>query len=80
MGEYKENLPSGGELVVTPDSWCISYYFPGPDMRYNGTFLRIPSTKVDKYIRAWKNNFEEYMKLKHEWKLGGVFEKLGEAE
>ena len=35
MGEYKEKLPTGGELKINQDSWRIYYYFPGPDMRYN---------------------------------------------
>lgn len=39
MGKYVETLSSGGELVVTESSWEISYYFPGPDLRYRGTFF-----------------------------------------
>lgn len=79
MGEYKEKLKSGGELIVTESSWYICYYFPGPDLRYNGTWKRIPSSEIDKYISAWKNNFSTYIKLKNELKLDGTFEKQGEV-
>ena len=79
MGQYKETLQSGGELIVTASDWYISYYFPGPDMRYNGTWKRISSTDIDKYISAWKNNFRTYLKLKSELSLEGTFEKTGEA-
>ena len=39
MGQYQEGLKSGGQLIVTERDWYIEYYFPGPDLRYNGTFL-----------------------------------------
>lgn len=79
MGEYKEHLISGGDLVVTERDWYISYYFPGPDMRYNGTFFRINGKDVDKYIAAWINNFEKYKKLKNTLSLNGTYETTGEA-
>lgn len=79
MGEYKEKLKSGGELIVGKNDWHISYYFPGPDLRYNGTWKYISSKEIDKYIEAWKNNFSTYLKLKEELKLDGTFEKMGEA-
>ena len=79
MGEYKEELKSGGELVVTQDEWYISYYFLGPDMRYNGSQMKIPSKEIDKYITAWRHNFDTYASLKKELKLEGTFEKQGEA-
>ncbi len=79
MGAYTEKLQSGGELIVTESNWYISYYFPGPDMRYNGTFKRISANEIDKYISAWKNNFSMYLKLKSELSLDGTFEKIGEA-
>lgn len=79
MGEYKEHLISGGDLVVTERDWYISYYFPGPDMRYNGTFFSINGKDVDKYIAAWINNFEKYKKLKNTLSLNGTYEITGEA-
>lgn len=79
MGEYKEILKSGGELVVSPNDWYISYYFSGPDMRYNGTWKRISSKEVDNYINAWKSNFDTYKQLKKELNLDGTFEKTGAA-
>ena len=79
MGEYKEKLASGGEMIVSENKWYLSYYFPGPDMRYNGTFKRINSSEINKYISAWKNNFATYLKLKSELTLDGTYEKIGEA-
>lgn len=79
MGKYEENLPSGGKLVVSESSWSISYYFPGPDMRYNGTFFHISGTNIDKYISAWKNNFKKYLELKSTMSLSGTYTTTGEA-
>ena len=79
MGEYRETLPSGGELVVTENEWHISYYFPGPDLRYNGTFFMVRSKDIDTYIAAWKNNFDKYLKLKATLSLNGIYETIGEA-
>ncbi len=81
MGEYSEKLESGGRLVVNEKDWYIEYYFPGPDLRYNGTFLRISSKNIDNYIEAWKNNFSTYLKLKSQFGLenDGKIQKNGEA-
>ena len=41
-GNIKEKSSySNGDLIVTKDSWRISYYFAGPDLRHNGTFFSI---------------------------------------
>lgn len=77
-GEYKEKLSSGGELSVTTKSWSINYYFSGPDRRYNGTFVTIPGSEIDKYIDAWKNNFNKYTELKQTIPPGGTFNAAGE--
>ena len=79
MGEYKESLCSGGDLVVTGDKWYIRYYFPGPDLRYNGDFFKIDSSEIDMYILAWKNNFDKYLQLKKSLSLEGTYEIKGEA-
>lgn len=63
-GSYSEKLFTGGELKVRRDGWSIEYYFPGPDRRYNGTFVSIPGQQVDIYIQAWKVNFAKYEELK----------------
>lgn len=39
-GIYEEPLPCGGKLKVSKTSWKISYYFQGPDFRYNGSRVR----------------------------------------
>lgn len=79
-GEYKEKLPFGhGDLIVTKYDFSIQFYFPGPDMRYNGTFLRIDSRKLDSYIIAYKNNWNKYNELKEiKHKLGNEFSISGE--
>ena len=79
MGEYTEPLTTGGNLIVTEKDWGIRYYFPGPDLRYNGTFKYISSKNIDTYISAWKNNFATYLKLKSELQIEGTYEKIGEA-
>lgn len=80
MEVFKSKLSSGGELVVTEDRWYISYYFPGPDLRYNGTYFRIESADIDQYIEAWQNNFRKYLKYKNVTKISHASYKLnGEA-
>ena len=77
-GEYSEKLKSGGELIVSSNGWRIRYYFPGPDLRYNGTFVSINGSEIDEYISAWKENFEKYLQLKKTIPAGGRFETSGE--
>lgn len=77
-GEYTEKLNSGGELCITAKSWSIKYYFAGPDRRYNGTFVTIPGSEIDKYIDAWKNNFNKYTELKQMIPSGGSFDAAAE--
>jgi hypothetical protein len=76
-GTYEEALPCGGKLKVTKTSWEISYYFSGPDMRYNGTFISIPGNSIEKYITAFRENFAEYIDLKSTIPSGGEFSKQG---
>jgi 2-oxoglutarate dehydrogenase complex dehydrogenase (E1) component-like enzyme len=77
IGTYSEMLPCGGTLKVKKDSWEIQYYFSGPDLRYNGTFVNIPAARVDSYIDAFQKNWEEYEKLKTAIPHGGDFSKVG---
>jgi len=65
-------------LVVTSNSWHIQYYFRGPDLRYNGTFVTVPGKEIDAYISAWRTNFNKYIELKKVVPKGGTFETLGE--
>lgn len=76
---FEENLPSGGKLQISSDSWKIQYYFSGPDLRYNGTFKSVPGNEIDKYISAWKNNFNEYKKIKGQFPAGCEVSKPGEC-
>lgn len=77
-GTYEERLPCGGKLKVTKVSWEIAYYFPGPDRRYNGTFVSIPGASIQKYIDAYLENWSEYEQLKASIPSGGEFSKDGE--
>lgn len=76
-GTYEEPLPCGGKLKVTKTSWEISYYFPGPDMRYNGTFVSVPGRSIEKYISAFNENWAEFEQLKSAIPSGGDFSKPG---
>lgn len=77
MGTYSEALPTGGKLEVTENNWHIKYYFPGPDMRYNGTFFTIYGNSIDEYIDAWESNFQKYLDLKSTLSLDGTYETFG---
>lgn len=76
-GTYEEPLSCGGKLKVTKRSWEISYYFRGPDMRYNGTFVSVPGDSIEKYISAFNDNWAEYEQLKATIPRGGEFSKPG---
>lgn len=76
-GTYEEELPSGGKLQVSKTSWKIEYYFPGPDYRYNGTFISVPGNSIEQYIIAFKDNWNEYQRLKASIPQGGEFSKEG---
>ncbi|MFZ4504654.1 MAG: hypothetical protein ACOYM1_11975 [Methylovulum sp.] len=60
---------------VNQDSWGISFYFPGPDARYNGTWLYINQEEIDDYIAAYRKSWEEYQLLKNRIPEGGSFRK-----
>jgi hypothetical protein len=77
MGVYSEQIPFGGQLKITRDSWEIEYYFPGPDLRYNGEFKRVPGTSIDSYIQAFRDAWAEYVRLKGSLPTGGEFSKFG---
>jgi hypothetical protein len=76
-GTYTEQLQCGGKLTVTQGSWSIEYYFPGPDLRYNGEFVRIPGSEVADYVVAFEENWAEYERLKTTVPVGGTLEKPG---
>lgn len=79
-GRYEEQLKSGGILVVTENSWHIQYYFPGPDLRYNGTHFSVNGSRIDNYIKAWINNFAFIKKIQSELPESGNFECKGEMD
>ena len=78
-GTYEEKLPCGGTLQVENTSWNIQYYFSGPDLRYNGTFITVQGTEVPKYIKAFEANWKEFQRLKTSVPKGGEFSTSGKA-
>lgn len=77
-GEYTEKLLTGGDLKISRDKWSVDYYFSGPDNRYNGIFKVINGIEINKYIKAWKNNFAKYLELKRLIPSGGNSDYPGE--
>ena len=69
--DYSEKLKTGGTLKIKKDSWYIQYYFPGPDMRYNGDFIIIHDAAIDNYINAWKKCFSTFLELTTQDSLKG---------
>jgi hypothetical protein len=74
-GTFESTLPCGGTLRIFKSNWEIRYYFPGPDRRYNGTFVTIPGNLIEQYIAAYEDNWEEYQQLKRTIPAGGEFSK-----
>lgn len=57
-GEYVEPFyGQHSKLHIRPHSADIQFYFPGPDLRYNGTFFQITENEIDAYIQAYKINW-----------------------
>jgi len=75
-GTYEEPLPCGGKLKISKATWEISYYFAGPDMRHNGTFVSVPGNSIEQYISAFNDNWAEYEQLKASIPNGGEFSKI----
>ena len=53
----REELASGGTLIISENDFRIEYFFPGPDGRYGGVRVNIPGRKVETYMRAWQKNY-----------------------
>jgi len=77
QGTYTEKLKTGGKINISKNGWYIEYYFPGPDLRYNGTLVHIDGKQIDAYITAWKENYEQYLSLKDNIPKDGKFETSG---
>jgi len=78
-GTYEEKLPfSEGKLIVTKTLYKIQFYFSGPDLRYNGTWLRIWQHEIDDYVDAYQKNWKKYIDLKKmKEQLGNSFSTTG---
>ena len=67
-GKYEEPMNTGGTMVVEKSKWFIRYFVPGPDrktasvpdLRYDGFYEYVHDYDIDKYISAWRDNFELY--------------------
>lgn len=62
--ELSENVAFGGRLTARESGFDLTYYFPGPDRRYNGTFLKIDASMLHQYIVAWQENWKAYQVLR----------------
>ena len=79
MIEYKAVLSSGGTLRIHYNSWSIYYYSPHYDGRKKAKEIYISGYEIDKYIAAWKNNFEKYLSMKNILSRDGEYIETGEC-
>ncbi|MGY1771629.1 hypothetical protein [Blastococcus sp. SYSU D00813] len=79
LPHYQEQIAGGGVLKVAANTWGIHYYWPGPDLRYNGTLLWISGHEIHDYIHAWYENFACYESLVQSIPSGGDFTQPGLA-
>lgn len=63
--ELSLDVAHGGKLTASESGWSLTYYFPGPDRRWNGTILKIDSTMVQQYIEGWTSNWQQYLALRN---------------
>lgn len=61
--QLSEAAAYGGRLTASESGWDVTFHFPGPDRRWNGTILKIDSTMLQQYIEAWKSNWLAYCSL-----------------
>lgn len=61
--ELTELVPLGGKLTACEAGYELSFYFPGPDRRYNGTFLKIEGALLPQYIAAWETNWRNHQTM-----------------
>lgn len=62
--ELSEPSAFGGRLNVRDGGFDLTFYFPGPDLRYNGTLLKIDSAMFHQYLTAWEENWRTYQTLR----------------
>lgn len=62
--ELTELVPLGGKLTACEAGYELSFYFPGPDLRYNGTLLKIDGALLQQYIAAWETNWRNYQAMR----------------
>lgn len=82
-GTYQEQINSPGRgiatFIVSSYTWSIRFYFPGPDLRYNGTTITINGDQVQEYLNAYRENWKTFKALKAQTPIGGKpFQKFGE--
>jgi hypothetical protein len=75
---YEEKIDlSGFDVIVTLhveyDKWKIRFSFPGPDSRYKWAYFNLNGNEMDSYRKAYKENWDEYKKLKANYKLSGSY-------
>lgn len=50
-------------LVVSPKDWWIQAYFPGPDLRYNGTSWSLAARDLRSYVKALRDAWTKLEEL-----------------
>jgi hypothetical protein len=64
-GKYTEKLEAlNANLIVENSNYYISFYFPGPDLRYNGSFFSIYAQEIDQYIIALKKKLAQIFRTR----------------
>ncbi len=65
--EIKESLAiTGGSLIATPKNWKLQFAFPGPDQRYQYTFVNLEPNDIGALLVSYPVAFERYLRLKRE--------------
>lgn len=76
-GTYKEKLPYKGELQITGTDWSIMYMSRPLYRGDHDYWAVIPGLEIYDYIEAWRQNYNEFLKLKGQVPDGGEFSKRG---
>lgn len=63
--QIKEALGwKNGEVIATPYSWELSFYLPGPDLRYNDGWFKVGRKEIASLVEEYRRAFERFETLK----------------
>ncbi len=69
--KYRESIGDGGFLCLTKGGWYAEWSFPGPDRRYNHTFLRLLGGQFRQIVEDYPAAFDRFETLKGTVPTGG---------